>query len=225
MKKLILVCLVILLAFNLQAATPPGGTMQIQDNNSCPDGKACVDVSGNLNAAAIVAALRQGWTVDLTTLTNNVPILVTHLSLVAGEALGAGSILYMKTDTTNGGRMYLYNADSTDADNDTYRFFGKAVAAAAGVGSAVTVRLFSPMWVMRQDSMSITYNQDEGLSLVASESGTGYEVLYSSAPSGEGDHVEFTGLILQCYDETAGTQDIVLFFGGFDMNVIPAAAP
>jgi len=174
---------------------------------------------------SVLAILRNGWTIDLDDLVEDVPQLVTHLTFTAAESFVSNSILYMKSDGADGGRLYKYNADSTAADNDTYRFFCKSTESSRGDGDSVNVRLFSPMWVQRDDTLTTTYNSSEGKSLVADDTGNGWEVFFASAPSGEGDHVEFTGLLLQAQDAGAGTHDTILFFGGFDMNVIPAAAP
>lgn len=174
-------------------------------------------------AAYVLDYLQSGWTIDLDTLTEDVPRLVTHLTFTAAQAFTTNAILYMKSDGADGGRLYPYSADATATDNDTYRFFCKATEASSGDGDSVIVRLFTPSWVMRDDTLTTTYNSSEGKSLVADDTGNGWEVFFANAPSGEGDHVEFTTMLIQAQDAGAGTHDIVMFFGGFDMNVIPAA--
>lgn len=178
-------------------------------------------VSGSIAQDAVVQYLRDGWTIDLSTLEEDVPQLVTHLTLVAGEAFTKNAWLYMKPSSPNGGRLYAYSADALDADNDTYRFFCKATEASTGAGDSIVVRLPSALWVMRDDTLTTTYSSSEGRSLVADDTGNGWEVFFANAPSGEGDHIEFTGILIQAESAGAGTHDIILFYNSHDMNVIP----
>jgi hypothetical protein len=183
---------------------------------------SATDTTNAATQAAIYAALQSGWTIDLGDLEEDTPTLVTHLTLVAAQAFTDNAILYMKSDGADGGRLYKYNADTAASDNDTYRFFCQATEASSGDGDSVVVKLLDgPCWIEQDDTYSFTYNQDEGLSTVVTEDGNGWEVLYSSAPSGAGDHVEFISIILQVQNAGAGTHDILLSRSSRDMNVIP----
>ena len=92
MKKFILVCLLLLLLlpFNLQAATPPGGTMLVQSLADCPSNKVCVDNTG---------AMRLPNGTDL------------PVSCNAGE-------IHIDTDATSGQQIYVCEAGTFTLQGD-----------------------------------------------------------------------------------------------------------
>lgn len=116
------------------------------------------------------------------------------VSAVAGEAMTKANRwapLYCK-DTGTGTRFYLYNADSTDADNDIYTpialLYTDSDAIVAGTEISVTLG----DGVLSNDSWTTAYG-NVGTPLYCNNTDGGITFTY---PSDSGDHIKQIGTLL-----------------------------
>jgi hypothetical protein len=112
---------------------------------------------------------------------------------VAGETLTGKQrkVLYRK-DTGSGPRYYLYSADSTDSDNDTYGPVAYLISPLTGTisaGDAIVVT--SGAGILADDSLTIV-QANVGAPIFASE--TAGEMTFTK-PSDSGDHIIQLGTV------------------------------
>jgi hypothetical protein len=112
---------------------------------------------------------------------------------VAGETLTGKQrkVLYRK-DTGSGPRYYLYSADSTDSDNDTYGPVALLISPLTGTisaGDAIVVT--SGAGILADDSLTIV-QANVGAPIFASE--TAGEMTFTM-PSNSGDHIVQLGTV------------------------------
>lgn len=129
--------------------------------------------------------------------------------VIAGESISIGHIIYIKNST--GPRAFAYNADSTDADNDTYRPRGIALTSGTA-GNSISIGIGHG--VFRHDAWTYTDSQDEGKPVFAGETDGAITL---TRPSDAGDHIIHLGNLI---DE----DEIEFHFGSITdvvVNIIP----
>jgi len=128
-------------------------------------------------------------------------------SVTAGESISQWDIIYLKYDT-DGPRAFMYNANSTDSDNDTYRPFGIALEAGTA-GNALSIGV--GLGLARNDGWTFSDATDEGKPIFAGETDG---VITLTRPSDSGDHIVHLGNLL---DE----DEIMFYFGPITDVVVP----
>ena len=166
--------------------------------------KALVDVAGNVLFESIAALIN--YVFDSTPDTDDT-WQGSRASFVAGESISQWDIIYLKYNT-DGPRAYMYNANSTDSDNDTYRPMGIALAVGTA-GSAFNVGI--GFGIARNDGWTFTDATDEGKPIFAGETDGAITL---TRPSDSGDHIIHLGNII---DE----DEIMFSFGNITDVVVP----
>ena len=190
-----------------------GSTTEVQDetfSKSASDG----DTTHAASQDALWEALSEGLTIDPDDLADGDCVRVGKIVLVAGETITLTSYnnrrphVYMKYDGSNaGGRVFIFNPDSTDTDNETYPFLGYATSSAA-TGADVEVAVQGV--ICRADAVTTwTGSSDEGTPLYASPSGAGLSGAASDLTFATGDKIQRTGIILRV-NGYGGTGDVYL---------------
>ncbi|BBO74387.1 hypothetical protein DSCW_18040 [Desulfosarcina widdelii] len=166
-------------------------------------------IATEAEAQGYVAA---GVTGTLSSLSDGEYMAVDYLTLTAGEDINLASFsgfpqVYFKNDGVNdGGRIFLFDADVTATDKETFPMIGVAVSTAT-TGNSITVRV-EGMLARRDGFTTLTGNQDEGKPLYAGTTGGGLQTLVK--PTTAGDDVCRVAIILQV-DGSGGTGDVFLY--------------
>lgn len=128
-------------------------------------------------------------------------------TVTAGETISQWDIIYIKYDT-DGPRAFMYNANSTDYDNDTYRPRGIALEAGTA-GNSLEIGI--GQGVVRNDGYTFTDTTDEGKPVFAGETDGAITL---TRPSDSGDHIIHLGNLI---DE----DEVEFNFGSFADVVVP----
>ena len=138
---------------------------------------------------------------------------------IAGEAMSTSDqwgVVYVKWDATQASPAYfMYNPDSADTDNDTYKPVGLLVTSAT-IAAGDTISVTSGNGILRNDTFSFTYQTDEGLALYCSDTADG--AISKTAPNDPGDHYIRIGKVLSVEGGSYG--DVIeTNFGYVDLTV------
>jgi hypothetical protein len=138
------------------------------------------------------------------------------MDFTAGESIDQWEVCYIK-HLAGSPRVYAYNADSTDSDNDTYRPIGIAVeditdsSFPVAAGEIVSLGVFNG--VARNDGWSFTDTSDEGKPVFAGNTDGAITIDPGTDLATTGDHIVHLGNLI---DE----DEIMFSFGNITEVVV-----
>jgi hypothetical protein len=143
-------------------------------------------------------------------------MIIQNLTMVAGESWSNGQGIYGKYDGVSAFKGYVYTADATDSDNDTYPIMGIAKSDESAAASGLV--FVGQAMLMRRDEFSFT-SADLGKALYPAATAGGQSTTGLSDP---GDHKEQLGIVVGVNGVDGVTGDYILYRVPNAMVVVPA---
>lgn len=210
---------------NLSATTAPTGDNDTDEGYEV--GSVWIDVTNDnayicLDPTDGAAVWRQiGGTSEITgsfNLADNEQRVVDFLPFTAGDTITVGQPVYLKTDGSNGARVYRHDCNGTDVA--THYVLGVATNSATS-GNSVTV--YVDGLLMRNDAFNVawTYNQDEGKPLFTGTTPGALILTRSTTPD---ESVDWIATVVQVYDLTAGTHCYLLLRSPTGSTRVPTSS-